>query len=188
LDEEYRVVIVDEKGDVKEVRTLEELIRGVQELSSAKVLIIKGEVLGILSYSRTRPANKHKESVTKHRVVAVLDQMFRGFSDIILREVNEVEVHEIIGRGLESSVKVGERLYRHPAKDDFDVLKIVERLAVERERVVAFFTGDKRLATQATALGRENVKVFYMPPNEYPGKESLAKAMISELRKLLGTS
>ena len=118
-------------------------------------------------------------------VKAVFDQMFRGFADIIAREVPGVELHEIVGRGLDSPVKSGVST-KWPANDDYDVLKTVERLALQGGKVV-FFTGDKRLARQAEALGLDNVIVRYMPPNEYTGKESLARAMIKAIVEAMGS-
>ncbi|MEB3844440.1 MAG: hypothetical protein LRS48_01995 [Desulfurococcales archaeon] len=118
-------------------------------------------------------------------VKAVFDQMFRGFADIIAREVPGVELHEIVGRGLDSPVKSGVST-KWPANDDYDVLKTVERLALQGGKVV-FFTGDKRLARQAEALGLDNVIVKYMPPNEYTGKESLARAMIKAIVEAMGS-
>ena len=115
------------------------------------------------------------------RVAAVFDQMFRGFAEIVAREVPGVELHEIVGRGLRAPVRAG-RITKWPANDDYDVLKVVERLAGEVGRV-HFFTGDKRLARQAEALGDERIIVHYMPPNEYTGKEELARAMIEALRE-----
>ena len=180
-------VILDNK--LLEVRDLKGLIEVLESSKEGKAIVIKGEVLGTLSFSKVESltnTTKGKERDRELRVAAVLDQMFRGFSDILLREVEDVEIHEILGRGLESSIKIGDRLFRHPAKDDFDVLKIVESVAKDKD-LVAFFTGDKSLANQASALKLKNVKVYYMPPNEYPGKESLAKAMILELNKLKNT-
>jgi len=120
-------------------------------------------------------------------VAVVFDQMFRGFAEIVAREVTDpnVELHEVVGRGLERSIRVG-RVYKEPARDDFDVLSLVERLANEG-KVVVFFTGDKKLASQAMALGRSDVVVHYMPPNEFPGKESLARAMIEHVKEVLKT-
>ena len=115
------------------------------------------------------------------RVAAVFDQMFRGFAEIVAREVPGVELHEIVGRGLRAPVRAG-RITKWPANDDYDVLKVVEKLAGEVGRV-HFFTGDKRLARQAEALGDERIIVHYMPPNEYTGKEELARAMIEALRE-----
>ncbi len=180
-------VILDDK--LLEVRDLKELIEVLESSREGRAIVIKGEVLGTLSFSKVKGLGKiarEKGRGRELKVAAVLDQMFRGFSDILLREVEDVEIHEILGRGLESSVKIGDRLFRHPAKDDFDVLKIVESVAKNKD-LVAFFTGDKSLANQASALKLENVRVYYMPPNEYPGKESLAKAMILELNKLKNT-
>lgn len=120
------------------------------------------------------------------RVAAVFDQMFRGFAEIVGREVPGVDLHEILGRGIDEPVRVG-GLTKWPASDDFDVLKVVEDLTGKYDYVV-FFTGDKRLARQAEALGMANLRVKYMPPNEFPGKESLAKAMIRILKKISGRS
>ncbi|MGC9113223.1 hypothetical protein [Acidilobus sp.] len=118
-------------------------------------------------------------------VVAVLDQMFRGYyPDVIEREEPDVELHVIVGRGLQAPQQAGPRRVLEPANDDFDVLKVVERVARGARRVL-FFTGDKRLAGQAevTASQLGNVEVHYMPPNEFPGKESLAKAMIDAIER-----
>jgi len=118
------------------------------------------------------------------RVAAVFDQMFRGFAEIVGRYVGGVELHQVVGRGLQRPVRRG-RVTLWPAHDDYDVLKIVESLAGEGRRVV-FFTGDKRLARQAEALANPNIIVRYMPPNEYPGKEAIAEAMIEAVREALG--
>lgn len=118
-------------------------------------------------------------------VAAVLDQMFRGYyPEVIEREEPDVELHVIVGRGLQAPQQAGPRKVLEPASDDFDVLKVVERVAREARRVL-FFTGDKRLASQAevTASQLGNVEVHYMPPNEFPGKESLAKAMIDAIER-----
>jgi len=117
-------------------------------------------------------------------VAAVFDQMFRGFAEIVGRYVEGVELHQVVGRGLQRPVRRG-RVTLWPAHDDYDVLKIVESLAREGKRVV-FFTGDKRLARQAEALADPNIIVRYMPPNEYPGKEAIAEAMIEAVREALG--
>jgi len=117
-------------------------------------------------------------------VAAVFDQMFRGFAEIVGRYVEGVELHQVVGRGLQRPVRRG-RVTLWPAHDDYDVLKIVESLAREGKRVV-FFTGDKRLARQAEALANPNIIVRYMPPNEYPGKEAIAEAMIDAVREALG--
>ena len=119
-------------------------------------------------------------------VAAVFDQMFRGFADVVGRYVEGVELHEVVGRGLREPKRRG-RIVMWPAEDDFDVLQIVRRLADEGKQVV-FFTGDKRLARQAESLEHPRIVVEYMPPNEYPGKESLAQAMIEALRRAFSQS
>ncbi len=183
-----KVFVISDNGEVVEIDDLDRLIESLRYKEESKAIVVKGEIIGTLTFSsKTKEPlespEKHEKKAKKTKVVAVLDQMFRGFANIIVRETENIEVHEILGRGLESRVKIGERLFRHPAKDDFDVLKIVEKLAKE-ENFVAFFTGDKSLANQASALRLKNVMVYYMPPNEYPGKESLVRTMISELNKL----
>jgi len=121
---------------------------------------------------------------TDYPVSIVLDQMFRGFSDILDRELpRNVSINEILGKGLEKPVKVG-RIIKWPAHDDYDVFKIVEKLAEEGRKVI-FFTGDKRLARQTAALGKDNIIVEYLPPNEFPGKESLIRKIISSTTTII---
>ncbi|NPA05109.1 MAG: hypothetical protein GXO09_03325 [Crenarchaeota archaeon] len=117
------------------------------------------------------------------RVCAVFDQMYKGFADIIARELRDdrLVLHEIVGRGLEKPVKASERVFRQPARDDYDILRLLRRLA--RECRVVFFTGDKKLANQAALI--ENVEVEYMPPGEFTGKEAAIDAMIAVLRKAM---
>lgn len=163
------------------------------------VAIIEGEVVAVGRLSFLRPARQAQppaqpaqaaqpqeaqRPAPQGAAVVVLDQMFRGFADIILRDAGGVEVHEVVGRGVQSTVAAGEGRYLEPANDDYDVLRLVERLAGRGGRVL-FFTGDKRLASQAMLLASRlgNVEVYYMPPNEYPGKESLAQAMVAAIRR-----
>ena len=162
----------------------------------ATVAIIEGEVVAVGRLSFLRPARQAQQPqqaaqpqeaqrpAPQGATVVVLDQMFRGFADIILRDAGGVEVHEVVGRGVQSTVAAGEGRYLEPANDDYDVLRLVERLAGRGGRVL-FFTGDKRLASQAMLLASRlgNVEVYYMPPNEYPGKESLAQAMVAAIRR-----
>jgi hypothetical protein len=199
-----KAVLLTDKGPVV-VETLEELAKVLSELQGrAYILLIEGRVVGAvearLSGAEQRAGasrsmaegpsegreTRRAEAGGRSQVAAVFDQMFRGFAEIVAREVPGVELHEVVGRGLEKPVRVG-RIYKEPARDDFDVLSLVERLAAGGKRVV-FFTGDKKLANQAAALGDERIIVMYMPPNEYPGKESLAKAMIEAVRKAVAQS
>ncbi len=116
-------------------------------------------------------------------IAVIFDQMFKGFAEIVDRELEAycIELHEVVGRGLERTVKVGKRLYREPARDDYDVLALAERLA--KEMPVVLFTGDKKLAEQASLL--RNVHVEYMPPSEFTGKEMAVRHMIATLKRLL---
>ncbi len=116
----------------------------------------------------------------KERLSIVIDQMYKGFfTNILSREFPESEIHEIVGRGIEKPVKIG-NVVKQPARDDFDILNLLEDLARKGYRVI-FFTGDKKLATQAELI--KDVHVVYAPPNEFPGKESLAKYMIEKIRE-----
>lgn len=124
------------------------------------------------------------ESSTEAPVAVVFDQMFKRFAEILDRELPSapLEFHEIIGRGLEKPLRVGPRLYQQPARDDYDVLKLLETLSNTRKLVV-FFTGDKRLAGQARSL--PGVYVVYLPPGEVSGKEMAIKLMKKEITKAL---
>lgn len=150
----------------------------VVKLGSDEVL----ELTGILA-DKIEPieAPVIKRQVEKRRKIAIiLDQMYKGFfTNVLAREFPDTEIYEIVGRGLSKPVRV-ENIIKQPAQDDFDVLNILEKLSKENYKTI-FFTGDKRLATQASLL--ENIDVIYAPPNEFTGKEALAKYMIEEIRK-----
>ncbi len=160
----------------------------------APFAIIEGDVLatGTLEQGSYQYTGREGQQVTPvldaragARVIVVLDQMFRGyFADVIEREVQDAEVHEVVGRGVQETVRAGQRRFLEPASDDFDVLKVIRRLAPSGLPVF-FFTGDKRLASQAQVAtsGQPNVAVMYMPPSEFPGKESLAQAMIAAIKR-----
>ncbi len=114
--------------------------------------------------------------------VVVFDQMFRGFGEIVGRELGgAVEVHEVAGRGLDKPVRSG-HVILEPARDDYDVIKLLEKLRGKGLPVI-FFTGDKRLAHQASML--EGVFVEYLPPSEVPGKEVAIRRMIERIRGIL---
>lgn len=125
-----------------------------------------------------------KEGKIGGRLAVVFDQMFRGFAEILEREIKEpfIEFHEILGRGIDKTVKIGARLYQQPARDDYDVIKLLERLA-EKGMHVVFFTGDKRLAAQARLI--ENVSVEYLPPSEVAGKEAAIKIMLRKIKSAI---
>ncbi|MEB2836309.1 MAG: hypothetical protein GSR80_001124 [Desulfurococcales archaeon] len=191
-----QAIVFTEEGPIV-AESLEELARALERARGrAYIVVVEGRVIGAAEArlgpqpleARGGPRAGAPEApgapAGRGVVAAVFDQMFRGFADIVAREVPGVELHEVVGRGLEKPVRAG-RVYKEPARDDFDVLSLVERLAREG-KIVVFFTGDKKLANQAMALGDERIRVHYMPPNEYPGKESLAKAMIEAVRRALG--
>ena len=186
------VAVVVWPGGYAMARSLEELAGLLEGKPSASVIIVRGGVVAVLKVGERGLEAEGRERVQQEKrrasLAVVLDQMFRGFSEILERELGReapVEIHEVVGRGLDRSVKVSRLTYQDPAKDDYDVLKLVEGLAGRVGRVV-FFTGDKKLARQAQALGDERIVVEYMPPNEYPGKEALAKAILEAVRRELG--
>ncbi len=137
-------------------------------------------------YQYVLKTGESSQKLGAKRLVVVLDQMFHGFGKIIRREVQgDVLVVEILGRGIESPYEQEGVLY-WPAHDDYDVMKAVEELARKRGRAV-LFTGDKKLARQTSMLlSSLGVKVEYMPPNEYPGKEAIVRSMLQKIRLLLG--
>lgn len=133
---------------------------------------------------KPRPPRVRGEPSAQAPVAVVFDQMFKRFAEILDRELpsTPLEFHEIIGRGLEAPLRVGPRLYQQPARDDYDVLKLLETLS-NTKRLVVFFTGDKRLAGQARSL--PGVYVVYLPPGEVSGKEMAIKLMKKEITKAL---
>ncbi len=128
------------------------------------------------------PRPESEEEARGGCVYVILDQMFRGFAGTIERELSDlcVELHEVVGRGLERTVRVSDKVFLEPARDDYDVLRLAERLA-ERGTVV-LFTGDKKLAEQARMTG--GVRVEYMPPGEFGGKEMAIKHMVRVIKDL----
>ncbi len=180
-------------GEIEIYDSLEEAVESIRKGLGNYLIIVEGVVLTLKQISRQqgepqRVIWKIGEKYEEGRIPSialVFDQMFKGFAEIISRELRDArfEFHEILGRGIDSPVKAG-NVYEWPAKDDYDVLKIVENLA-KQGKVVVFYTGDKKLAKQAGSLGLERVIVEYMPPSEYPGKESIARKMISIVKKSL---
>ncbi|MCE4625938.1 MAG: hypothetical protein F7C35_08790 [Desulfurococcales archaeon] len=175
-------IVVDREGGVHIYSSLEEALHN----TPTGLVVI--EVEGSARIIPARPAKTvspiEGERHTKEEgggVHLVFDQMYKGFAEVIARELPGVELHEIMGVGLKGPVKRG-RITRWPAKDDYDVMKIVEDLARSGGKVY-FFTGDKRLARQVEALGEENIKVIYMPTGEYPGKEALIKEMLKAVKE-----
>ncbi len=173
-------------GGFEVFASLEEALEAAAQRRGAAVLYcLRGEMVVLrVEAPRSAPAAPPRHPASGGRVAAVFDQMFKGFAEIVGREAPGAEMHEIVGRGLREPVRAG-RVVKWPARDDYDVLEIVRRLAGEG-KIVVFFTGDKKLARQAEALGDERIRVYYMPPGEYPGKEDLARAMIEAVREALG--
>jgi hypothetical protein len=189
-----KLIVLDCEGvrvlEASDLAQLDKLVKG-----RAAIAIIEGDVvaLGTLELrggegakaaaAQTASAQPGEAEGQARKVVAVLDQMFRGYyADVVEREAPYAEVHEVVGRGVQETLRASEKRYLEPASDDFDVLRLVSRLSSSGVPVL-FFTGDKRLASQAQALGLPNLRVLYMPPSEFPGKESVAEAMINEIKK-----
>lgn len=118
----------------------------------------------------------------------VLDQTHRGYSSTIERYTpSAVEIHEVGGVSLAETIKVGDRVHRHPAVDDYDVLRLLESLS-KRYSAVMFVTGDKTLSEEAKLLKVAkglNVEVHYMPPSDYTGKESMLQAILDRVNRQL---
>jgi hypothetical protein len=140
------------------------------------------EVRQLVSASQQASREAAKPEEPRECIAVVFDQMFRGFAEVVDRELKGlcVELHEVVGRGLEKTVRVTPRLYREPAHDDYDVLSLAERLA--RRGKVVLFTGDRRLADQARMI--PGVYVEYIPPGEFGGKEMTIKHMVQVVRSV----
>ncbi len=138
------------------------------------------ELKGYLSTIPPEPVEAPvKKTQRVNKKVVVLDQMFKGFfAEVLSRELNGIDVYEIVGRGLSSPIRVG-NVVKHPAETDYDVASLVESLVNEGYNVY-FFTGDKKLYTHVSSI--PGVKAFYMPPSEYPSKEFLVKEMITKIK------
>ncbi|ABM80785.1 hypothetical protein Hbut_0937 [Hyperthermus butylicus DSM 5456] len=128
------------------------------------------------------PAPAKTEKAAGYAVV--FDQMFKGFAEILARELHDMplEFHEVLGRGIDRPIRIAPGVYQQPARDDYDVLSLLERLA-NQYRGVIFFTGDKKLAMQARLI--PGVDVEYLPPGEVAGKEMALKLMASRIRELV---
>jgi len=167
------------------LRTLVEIGEG--EIYRGELILRLGpeeaeDLKGYLPGVPVEPVEAPKSAGPRSSVAVVLDQMFKGFfTEVLSREFRDIEIHEIVGKGLEKTIRVG-NIYRHPAMNDYDVAKLVESLA-EKGKKVIFFTGDKKLYNHI--LGYEGVAAYYAPPNEYPGKEALAKFMIEKIKENL---
>lgn len=154
-----------------------------------RIVFLSREALAELSNLLASIATKVGEAEAstvdgRGKVAVVLDQMFRTFAEVLYREIDveNVEFHEILGRGIDEPVRISERLYQQPARDDYDILKLIEELA-SKHRIVIFFTGDKKLASQARTIG--NVVVEYLPPSEIAGKEIAIRYMKKRIREVL---
>ncbi|WP_338249089.1 hypothetical protein [Pyrodictium abyssi] len=145
--------------------------------------ILSGSQAGIAAGNQQQAGAgaRSREAKTKPEYAVVFDQMYKGFADILAREITSpsLEFHEILGRGISEPLKAGERIYRQPARDDYDILKLLETLANQYRGGVLFFTGDKKLANQARLV--PGVHVEYMPPGEVAGKEMALKLMAQRI-------
>ncbi len=178
-------------GRASETSSIREALEKAQTCNS-QVTIYRAALVAVLEPSEVREllaqkearerAEKHKETLSRRRIAIVFDQMFKGFAEVLEREITEdfIEFHEVLGRGINRTVKLGPRLFQQPARDDYDVVKLLEDLARSKTRVI-FFTGDKQLATQARMI--DNVDVEYLPPSEVAGKEAAIKIMLERIRK-----
>ncbi|RLF08132.1 MAG: hypothetical protein DRJ69_06475 [Thermoprotei archaeon] len=131
-----------------------------------------------------------EERPVEARLALVLDQTHRGYSSTLERHTPQgVEIHEVGGVGVAEPVKVSSRTYRHPASDDYDVLRLLESLS-QKFPLTLFITGDKTLSEEARMLKVAkglNVEVRYMPPSDYLGKEAILQAIIDQVNKLLSS-
>ena len=199
----YIVVCGDKKlGEYKDLQeALEEAKKCNQKISIHQcetILLASPQVISIITSSTRAPEKPSlppvalparlltsREEVGAERGVAVVfDQMFKGFAEILEREIPDKDIvfHEVLGRGIRQPLRVTPRFYRQPARDDYDVLKLVEDLA-SKNRLVIFFTGDKKLANQARLV--RGVEVVFLPPGEIAGKEMALNYMKDAIKEIL---
>ncbi len=124
------------------------------------------------------------ETARDRRAAVILDQMFRIGSVLEPLVPEGVVLYEVVGLGLEEEVRVSDKLVQAPARDDFDIYRLVERLSGQFGRVL-LITGDKKLANavrvQAARKGLANVEVHYMPPSEFPGRTQMIEAILRRI-------
>jgi len=146
-----------------------------------KILSGNQASIGADKQQQVEATTRSRKAEAKSEYAVVFDQMYKGFADILAREItsSSLEFHEILGRGISEPLKAGERVYRQPARDDYDILKLLETLANRYKGGVLFFTGDKKLANQARLV--PGVHVEYMPPGEVAGKEIALKLMAQRI-------
>ena len=118
-------------------------------------------------------------------VALVLDQMFRIGSALEPLVPEGTVIYEVVGRGLREEVRISDRYVQVPARDDYDIYKLVERLSGRHERVV-FISGDRKLVNalrfQVAQRGRGNVELHYMPPSEFPGRAQMIDEILRRVR------
>ena len=185
-------ILVDGGGRVSVYKSFREALEAAAR-HTPPVKIYRASLVAILEEEETRSlggaagreagAAAEKRERGSNLAVVVFDQMFRGFGEVVKRELGEaVEVHEVVGKGLEQTMEAG-GVYYEPASSDYDVIKLVERLAKEKRLPVILFTGDKKLARQAAMI--EGVDVEYLPPSEIPGKEIAIRRMLEKIRRVV---
>jgi len=121
----------------------------------------------------------------REKVALVLDQMFRIGSVLEPLVPEGTVIYEVVGRGLREEVRISDRYVQVPARDDYDIYKLVERLSGQHERVV-FISGDRKLVNalrfQVAQRGQRNVELHYMPPSEFPGRAQMIDEILKHVR------
>ncbi len=182
----YKYVVVSKDKIVGSYDSLIDALKTLIEIGGGEIyrgeLIIKlepDEAHLLKDYLITSPIEPPEAPTSPRRkTVIVLDQMFKGFFvEALSKEFPHLEIHLIMGKGVEKPYRSGNIVYE-PAETDYDVYKLINRLIDERYNVL-FFTGDKKLYNMVLSKG---IKAYYMPPSEYPGKEVLVEKMIEIIR------
>lgn len=161
------------------VYKIKELEKVLEVDKNVLVALVRDVMEGSVTFEQAQ------QTRTVKCIAVVFDQMYKGFAELVAREIGRtgnviLEYYEIVGRGLEKPIKVG-NVYKQPARDDYDIFKLLKSLSGQCK--VVFFTGDKKLANQCTMI--EGVYVYYMPPGEYGGKELVVEHMVEVLRQIM---
>jgi len=124
------------------------------------------------------------EEAAPSKVAVVLDQMFRIGAVLEPLVPEGVVIYEVVGRGLSEEVRISDKYVQVPARDDYDIYRLVERLSGEDDKVL-LISGDRKLAgavrVQAAKKGRRNVEVHYMPPSEFPGRTQMIEEILKRI-------
>ena len=152
-------------------------------------ITVRPKERGAAAPAEAGPPAREEARPAAGEVALVLDQMFRIGSVLEPLVPENTVIYEVVGRGLREEVRVSDKYVQVPARDDYDIYRLVERLSGQHERVL-FISGDRKLVNairfQVAQRGRRNVEVHYMPPSEFPGRAQMIDEILRRVREAAG--